>query len=130
MEAVVFGADRSVQPGTARDPLLVFAADVSLPAVLDLCDGEVQRALGTSDSELKAPWLRAQERHRLGREDLPATQALGEAACGTGTVLALRYPSYRHEGVQNLVVFTGHLAALGGGVVLIDESGTYAQRLP
>lgn len=130
VEAVVFGADRTVQPGAARDPLLVFAAHVSLPAALDLCDADVQRALRSSDAELKAPWLRAQERHRLGRGDLPATQALGQAACGTGTVLALRYPSYRHEGVQNLVVFTDHLAALGGGVVLVDESKTYAQTLP
>lgn len=61
---------------------------------------------------------------------MPPTQALGQAACETKTVLALRYPSYRHEGMQNLVVFTDRLAALGGRVTLIDASGTYAQTLP
>lgn len=130
VEAVLFGTEGEVKPGAAHDPLLVFAARADLPAVVDLCNPDVQRALGTSDAELKAPWLRAQERHRLGRGDLPATQALGEAAAGAGTILALRYPSYRHPGIQNLVVFTDHLAALGGRVVLIDESGGYAQTLP
>jgi RES domain-containing protein len=130
VEAVVFGADRSVQPGAAHDPLLVFSASVHLPGVLDLCDPEVQRALDTSNAELMAPWLRAQERHSAGRGELPPTQALGEAACATGTILALRYPSYRNPGVQNLVVFTDHLAALRGSVTLIDDSGGYAQTLP
>lgn len=130
VEAVVFGSDGSVEPGADHNPLLVFETRVELPAVLDLCAEEVQRALGTSPAELKAPWLRAQERHRAGRGNLPPTQALGEAASGTGTILALRYPSYRHRGMQNLVVFTDRLAALGGRVVLIDNSGTFAQTLP
>ena len=48
----------------------------------------------------------------------------------TRTILALRYPSYRHAGARNLVVFTDHLARLGGEVVLIDSSGTHVQSLP
>lgn len=130
VEAVIFGSDGTVEPGADHNPLLVFETRVELPAVVDLCDREIQRALDTSPAELKAPWLRAQERHRAGRGGLPPTQALGEAACGTGTILALRYPSYRHEGMQNLVVFTDQLADLGGRVVLIDSSGTFAQTLP
>lgn len=126
----MFGPDGTVTPGAACDPLLAFRVRVDLPDVVDLCDPAVQVALCTSAAELKAPWLRAQERHRLGRGDLPPTQALGEAACATGTILALRYPSYRHEGAQNLVVFTDRLAALGGHVELIDGGGTYAQTLP
>jgi RES domain-containing protein len=130
IEAVVFGGDGTVMPGADHNPLLVFQARVELPPVVDLCDEEIQRALGTSAAELKAPWLRAQERHKAGRGDLPPTQALGEAACRTGTILALRYPSYRHRGMRNLVVFTDRLAALGGRVVLLDDTGTFAQILP
>jgi RES domain-containing protein len=130
VEAIVFGTDGIVQPGIDHNPLLVFETRVELPAVVDLCDGEVQRALETSSAELQRPWLRAQERHRMGRGERPPTQALGQAACETGTILALRYPSYRHEGMQNLVVFTDRLAALGGCVTLMDASGTYAQTLP
>ena len=130
VEAVVFGPGREVQPGPAHDPLLVFASQVQLPATLDLCAEGVRNALGTTEDELKAPWLRAQQRHQAGKGPLPHTQELGEAASRTGTILALRYPSYRHRGVQNLVVFTDHLAALGGQVVLVDHSGTHAQTLP
>ena len=130
VEAVIFDPARGVRPGPEHDPLLVFANQVRLPSVLDLCDHNIQAALGTPDAELTAPWLRAQERHRAGRGPLPPTQELGEAACATGFVLALRYPSYRHRGVRNLVVFTDHLAALGGEVVMIDRSGTHGQSLP
>lgn len=130
VEAVLFDPAGGVQPGDEHDPLLVFAVRVRLPRVLNVCDAAIQAALGTSETELKSPWLRAQERHRLGRGPLPPTQALGEAACAARGILALRYPSYRHHGVENLVVFTDHLAALGGAVVLIDRSGRYRQSLP
>ena len=116
--------------GAAHDPLLVFTTRVHLPATVDLCDDQIVKALGTSESELKAPWLRAQERHKAGRGPLPATQELGDAAFRTGSILALRYPSYRHAGARNLVIFTDHLARLGGEVVLIDSSGTHVQTLP
>ena len=127
---MVFDPAGGVQPGPAHDPLLVFANKVRLPNVLDICDPEVQKALGTSDAELKAPWLRAQERHKAGMGPLPPTQELGEAACAARVILALRYPSYRHMGVRNLVVFTDHLAALGGQIVMIDRSGVHGQSLP
>jgi RES domain-containing protein len=130
VEAVVFGADGEVQPGAAHDPLLVLSVRVQLPATLDLCDSRVLKALGTSETELRAPWLRAQERYKMGRGPLPPTQELGDAAFRTGSILALHYPSYRHKGVRNLVVFTDLLAQLRGEVVLIDRSGTHAQSLP
>jgi RES domain-containing protein len=130
VEAVVFGSGGEVQPGAAHDPLLVFATRVHLPATVDLCDDQIMKTLGTSGSELKAPWLRAQERHKAGRGPLPPTQELGDAAFQTGTILALHCPSYRHEGARNLVVFTDLLAPLGGEVVLIDSSGTHVQSLP
>jgi RES domain-containing protein len=130
VEAVVFDPAQGLRPGPAHNPLLVFANQVRLPAVLDLCERGMQTALGTSEAELTAPWLRAQERHRAGRGPLPATQELGEAASATGAILALRYPSYRRKGARNLVVFTDHLAALGGQVVMIDRSGAHRQSLP
>lgn len=130
VQAVVFGGPAALHPGPAHDPLLVFSVQVQLPAVVDLCDAAVQRALGTTEAELTAPWLRAQERHRLGIGPLPATQAVGAAAFADGGILALRYPSYRRPTAQNLVVFTDRLAELAGQVVLVDGSGTYAQSLP
>lgn len=130
VQAVLFDVGGTIQPGAAHDPLLVFTAEVRLPAVLDLCEPRIQQALGTSSAELTAPWLRAQERHRMGRGPLPPTQELGDAACATGTVLALRYPSCRRAGAGNLVVFTNHLTALGGRIVLVDSSGTHLQSLP
>jgi RES domain-containing protein len=130
VQAVLFGAGGAVQPGAAHDPLLVFTVEVRLTAVLDLCDPAVQQALGTSVNELAAPWLRAQERHRTGKGPLPPTQELGDAAGAAGTILALRYPSYRREGAGNLVVFTDHLTSLGGRLVLVDSSGTHLQSLP
>jgi RES domain-containing protein len=130
VEAVVFDPIHGVRPGMEHNPLLVFANKVRLPNVLDICDHKIQKALGTSDAELKAAWLRAQERHRNGTGPLPPTQELGEAARAAQSILALRYPSYRHAGVQNLVVFTDHLAALGGQIVMIDVSGVHSQSLP
>jgi RES domain-containing protein len=130
VESVIFEADGSVEPGKSHDPLLVFETRVELAAVLDLCDEDNQRALGTSMTELTRPWLRAQERYKAGTGPMPPTQALGMAACETGLILAMRYPSFRHKGKQNLVIFTDHLAALGGWVKLLDRKGTYAQRLP
>lgn len=126
---------RAVLPPDMRangphDPLMVIAVRVSLPHVLDLCDPDIQRALDTSCAELMGPWLRAQVRHQKGRGPLPLTQALGFAAAGTGSVLGLRYPSAPAAGAQNVVVFTDHLAALGGTVETVDSSGKLLQRLP
>lgn len=130
VEAVIFDMNGYVKPGKDHDPLLVFQSRVELPAVVDLCDEANRRALGTSVAELTAPWLRAQERYKAGTGTMPPTQLLGAAACGTGLILAIRYPSYRHKGMQNLVVFTDHLSALGGRVELLDRKGLYAQTLP
>lgn len=127
---MLFDVGGTIQPGAAHDPLLVFTAEVRLPAVLDLCEPRIQQALGTSSAELTAPWLRAQERHRTGRGPLPATQELGDTASATGAILGLRYPSCRRAGAGNLVVFTNHLTALGGRIVLVDSSGTHLQSLP
>jgi RES domain-containing protein len=130
VQAVVFGAGRDPRPGAAHDPLLVFAAQVRLPAVVDLCDAAVQAALQTSEAELTAPWLRAQERCRTRGGPLPPTQVLGRAASQSGVILALRYPSCRRPGAENLVVFTDRLAALAGGIELHDTTGTLMQALP
>ncbi len=130
VQAVLFPAAGAPRPGAILDPLLVFACDVHLPDVVDLCDGAVRTVLETSEAELTAPWLRAQERHRNSGGPLPATQALGGAACQSGALLAFRYPSYRRAGAENLVVFTEHLAALGGRIALHDQTGTLVQSLP
>lgn len=90
VDAVLFDPSAGLVPGPDHDPLLVVETRVRLPSVLDLCDKKIQSALGTSDTELTAPWVRAQSRHQAGRGPLPPTQQLGEAAFATGTVLALR----------------------------------------
>jgi RES domain-containing protein len=130
VQVVLFPDAGAPQPGAIHNPLLVFACDVHLPHVLDLCDDAVQAMLETSEAELTAPWLRAQERQRNAGAPLPPTQALGDAACRSDAVLAFRYPSYRRAGAENLVVFTDHLAALGGRIALHDRTGTLMQALP
>jgi RES domain-containing protein len=126
---------RAVSPPDLRangphDPLTVIAVEVDLPNIVDLCSPAIRKALGTSRVELVAPWLRAQARHRKGQGALPPTQALGAAAAGQGSILGLRYPSARRRGAQNLVVFTDHLANLGGTLATVDASGLLLQRLP
>lgn len=126
---------RAVTPPGLRangphDPLTVIAVEVDLPGVVDLCDPAVQKALGTTPAELVAPWLRAQARFGRGAGPLPPTQALGAAAAEDGSILGLCYPSARLAGALNLVVFTGHLARLGGTLSTVDSSGRLLQRLP
>jgi RES domain-containing protein len=130
VQAVVFGPGGQPHSGPIHDPLVIFANEADLPAVVDLCDRNVQRALSTRAEELVGPWVRAQDRHLNGRGPLPATQALGQAAFECGTILALQYPSYRRPGARNLVVFTDHLASLGGRISVHDVTGTLLQSLP
>lgn len=130
VDALLYDPDAGLVPGDEHDPLLIFECKVHLPAVLDLCDASVQRALATSKAELTRPWLRAQSRHKAGRGPLPITQELGQAAFTTGKILALRYPSRKRPRANNLVVFTDHLTSIGGSVVLRDTSGTLRQSLP
>lgn len=128
--ALLYDPAEGLIAGEEHDPLLLFESFARLPAVLDLCDEGIQRALDTSDAELTAPWLRAQSRHRAGRGPLPVTQQLGQTAFATGLILALRYPSRKHPQAKNVVVFTDHLAAMDGSVALRDRSGTLLQSLP
>jgi RES domain-containing protein len=126
---------RAVSPPDLRangphDPLTVMAVEVDLPSILDLCSPAIRKALGITRAELVAPWLRGQARHRKGQGALPPTQALGAAAAGMGSILGLQYPSARRRAAQNLVVFTDHLASLGGTLVTVDTSGRLLQRLP
>jgi RES domain-containing protein len=130
VDAVLFDPAAGLVGGPHHDPLLVVETRVRLPAVLDLCDGKIRAALGTSGAELTAPWVRAQARHKAGRGPLPTTQQLGEAAFAASVILGLRYPSRKHPGARNLVAFTDRLAALKGSVVLRDTSGTLKQSLP
>lgn len=130
VRAVLFPDAGTPQPGAIHNPLVVLACDVHLPHVVNLCDQAIQAVLETSETELTSPWLRAQERHRSSGGPLPPTQALGDAACRSGAILAFQYPSYRRAGAENLVVFTDRLAALGGRIALHDQTGTLMQTLP
>lgn len=130
VDAVLFDRAAGLVAGAAHDPLVVVAAEARLPCVLDLCDSYVQAALGTSHAELTQPWLRAQARHRAGIGPLPPTQALGRAAFAAGSILALRYPSRKHPGQKNLVVFTERLATLNGSITVVDARGILRHSLP
>lgn len=130
VDAVLFDPAAGLVEGAEHDPLVVVATRARLPHVLDLCDPDIQAALGTSETELTRPWLRMQSRHIAGKGPLPPTQVLGKAAFDARSFLALRFPSYKHEGQQNLVVFTDLLAALNGRITVVDTKGVLKQSLP
>jgi hypothetical protein len=113
------------------EPFVVLSVDGIVADVLELTDSLVQGALGTNDSELRGPWLRAQARFGAGMGPMPPTQRLGLASWNSGLVTGLRYPSARADGGVNLVVFTDRLNLnAANGMKVHDPSGNMRQQLP
>lgn len=82
-------------------PFVTYYAKVALRHVLDLCSAEALKALGLTQRDLRAAWVRG------GRAT--ACQLLGEAVSRQSSVSALRFPSEaaRTAGFSgtNVVVF-------------------------
>ena len=124
VEAVVVQKDGA--PVTiAANVWSVAAVDVDVRDVLDLTDPATQAALGTTTAELVAPWRLA----AAGRA-LPPTQLLGQAACDSGAVLALKAPSAKRPGGSSLVVFHDRLMARRDCCLEVRDQGRLRQRIP
>jgi RES domain-containing protein len=105
----------------ATDPVVTFAVDGVLTDVVDLCEPDVQTSIGTTTSELTGSWRLAS----------PApTQELGRAAHASGVIMALRYPSAKHDGGMGLAIFTERLSLnVANYVEVIDRHKRISQRL-
>ncbi len=91
-------------PEHAAMPRLFVAIEVRLSTVLDLRDGRLRQRLRVSrDRMISSDWRSVQ-----GEDQVPATQALGMAACSAG-LEGLLVPSAIRRTGTNLVAFPGNL---------------------
>lgn len=103
-------------------PWVMVTVNGVLHNVLDLTDENVRAALGTTAQEITGPWATLPH---------PPTQRLGQFAYHSKRVTAIKYPSAKHPGGLNLVVFPDRISALAGDVLeVFDPHGNLAQRIP
>jgi RES domain-containing protein len=95
---------------------------VSLAAVLDVTEDTVQKALRTTEIELKRSW----EWQVAMGQPVP-TQILGQVAFDSTKYQAIRFPSARLTGEVNLVIWTERVTA-PSFVECTDPN--YYQRIP
>ncbi len=114
------------QRGRHAEPTVHVGVVGTIHGILDLTDEEIIKALGTSETELKAPWRMIQAQ---GAE--APTQFLGRLAWETRRIEALRYwSSPSTQNGQCVAIFPDRLAA-PSEVTVIDDSGRLApERLP
>ncbi len=98
--------------------------DYRLQVVLDVTDGDVQRALGTGIDELCAPWRSAN-----AASQVTPTQLLGEVVHAHAAIEALRVPSARDSSTENLVVLPDRLHD-GSSLRVFDDSGLIDAHVP
>ena len=88
-----------------HQPFVTYYAEVALRRVLDLCSSEALKALGLTERDLCATWVRARR--------ATASQLLGEAVSRQSSMSAIRFPSEaaRIAGFAgtNVVVFPGRV---------------------
>jgi len=95
---------------------------VRLDALLDITVDATQKALNTTDTELKRSW----EWQMAMGQPVP-TQILGDVAFSSGRFQAIRFPSARITGEINLVIWTERVVA-PSFVECTDPN--YPQRIP
>lgn len=105
-------------------PRLLLSVEVTLRAVLDLTQADVQQALGTNLQELTGSWVAVND-----QEAVAPTQQLGCACFEVGTIEALKVPSVRDPRAFNLAVFPDRLGE-GSSLRVFDDSGIINARLP
>jgi len=107
-------------------PWVVITVDGVLSNIVDLTLPAVQKALGTSLSELTGEWVYTQ-----AVSGIAPTQTLGQAALECG-ILGLKYRSAKHMPRGSaLVVFADHLKANHPSFLeVVDEYHNISQRLP
>lgn len=104
-------------------PRLLLSVEVSLSAVLDVTNVQVQNTLGTNLQELTGSWLVMNANGQTA-----PTQVLGAAAYNHGNFEALRVPSAQDPRATNLVIFPDRLRP-GSEVRVYDDSGLIDARL-
>lgn len=111
-------------------PQVMLTVVGALDDVLDLTDTSIQRALGTTASQLTAPWIPAQSAYLSGTGPMPPTQELGEEAFNSGVIAGLRYRSSKNPAGFGLVVFTPRIVR-GRHFVAVHNrlTGRLQQRL-
>lgn len=129
--AEVFGVSPSPAPrlGVPRDSRVQVRVEVYLPEVLDLADHRLRRRLGIRKADLTAvpDWTVLDVHGRPLAYELP--QSIGELAYNAG-LGGIRYPSAHATRGVNLVVFTDHLALVGGRIRAEDPFTGSIQSLP
>lgn len=102
-------------------PLVIVSVDGVVSRVLDLCEVSTLTALGTNAQEITGTWV------KLSR---PPTQTLAQAAYDSGLVAGIQYPSAKHAGGVNLVVFPDRLVSAPTDYLeAYDPQGLIAQRI-
>lgn len=113
------------------EPQVMMTVDGVLTDVLDLVDGQIQAALGTTQQELTGAWLVQQSEHIAGLSPLPPTQLLAREAFASRRVVAMRYPSSKNPQGFGLVVFTARLTRGRHALRLFNATtGRLQQSLP
>ena len=102
-------------------PLVIITADGVVSRVLDLTDAATLALLGTNEQEISGTWVKVAR---------PPTQVLAQGAYDFGGIAGIRYPSAKHAGGVNLVVFPDRLAGSPSDYLeAYDPDGHLAQRL-
>ncbi len=114
------------------EPQVLMTVDGILTDVLDVTDGQVQSALGTTLQELTGDWAIQQEDYLAGKGPMPPTQVLGQAAYEFGAIAGLKYRSSKEvAGASGIVVFLDRLAQGQSYLEVFNKpSGILQQRLP
>ena len=102
-------------------PWMVISVDGILDGLLDLTDPATLAALGTTAQEMTGTWVAATD---------PPTQLLGQLAYDSGRIAGIKYPSAKHPGGINVVVFPDRLTVAADNYLEVyDPHGNLAQRI-
>jgi RES domain-containing protein len=105
-------------------PRILLSVEVTLQAVLDVTNPNVQEALGTNLQELTGAWIAMNASGHIA-----PTQRLGQAAYDHGGIEALHVPSAQDPRAANLAVFPDRLKT-GSRIRVYDEDGLIDASIP
>ncbi|MGI8550051.1 MAG: RES family NAD+ phosphorylase [Dehalococcoidia bacterium] len=116
----------SPPPPVRHPPLVFFTIDGMLERVLDLTDGAIQAAVGSSLAELTGDWPFTQAQGRLS-----PTQLLAQVAFDTGTLLGSRSVSSKNPPGTGVAVFADRLIpGQPSRLRIYDPYGSLVQDIP
>lgn len=119
VQAIILRSQGRMQ--TETPPWVVLTVNGVVSGVLDLTDQNIRARLGTNEQEISGLWSLAK---------CPPTQQLGRAAFESGRVAAIKYPSVKDQGGDNLVVFPDRLSVAPTDYLeVFDPHGHLAQRI-